>query len=60
MPLPIELANRMARRLEDVRRTGLLPYLLPDGKTQITVEYEDGVPRRIVTAVLSAQHTRCV
>lgn len=57
MPLPIELANRMARRLEDVRRTGLLPYLLPDGKTQITVEYEDGVPRRIVTAVLSAQHT---
>ena len=56
MPLPIELAHALAKRLEQVRRTGELPYLLPDGKSQVTVEYEDGVPRRVATVVVSAQH----
>ncbi len=56
MPLPIELAHALAKRLEQVRRTGELPYLLPDGKTQVTVEYEDNIPKRISTVILSAQH----
>ena len=56
MPLPIELAHALAKRLEQVRRTEELPYLLPDGKTQVTVAYEDGVPKRISTVVLSTQH----
>lgn len=56
MPLPIELAHRLTKRLEQVRKIGELPYLLPDGKSQVTVEYEDGVPRRVSTVVLSAQH----
>lgn len=56
MPAPIELAHSLAKRLERARRTEELPYLLPDGKTQITVEYEDGVPKRIATVVVSAQH----
>ena len=56
MPLPIELAHALAKRLEQVRRLEELPYLLPDGKTQVTVEYEGNTPRRISTVVVSAQH----
>ena len=56
MPLPIVLAHRLAGRLESARESGELPYLRPDGKTQVTVEYEDGSPRRVSTVVVSAQH----
>ena len=56
MPLPISLAHRVARRLAAVRKTGDLPYLRPDGKTQITVEYKNGVPVAIDTILISTQH----
>lgn len=56
MPLPITMAHALTSRLTEVRKIGMLAYLRPDGKAQVTVEYEDGTPVRVATVVVSAQH----
>ena len=56
MPLPIAMAHRLSRRLADVRKAGVVPYLRPDGKSQVSIEYEGGRPIRVDTVLISAQH----
>ena len=57
MPMPISLAHKISKKLSEVRKNGTLPYLRPDGKSQVTVEYEDGKPVRVDTVVVSSQHS---
>ncbi len=57
MPLPISLAHKLAKKLTEVRKNGTLSYLRPDGKTQVTIEYEDDTPKRIEAIVVSSQHS---
>jgi len=56
MPMPIAMAHRLSRRLSDVRKAGVVPYLRPDGKSQVSIEYVDGKPVRVDTVLISAQH----
>ncbi|HBG76349.1 MAG TPA: methionine adenosyltransferase, partial [Clostridiales bacterium] len=57
MPMPIALAHKLTRRLSEMRKQGKLDYLRPDGKAQVTVEYEEDVPVRVDTVVVSTQHS---
>ncbi|MGB2705480.1 MAG: methionine adenosyltransferase [Candidatus Omnitrophota bacterium] len=60
MPMPISLAHKLARRLAEIRKKGLVNYLRPDGKTQVTVEYQNGTPHKVKTVIVSAHHDRKV